>query len=113
MSNQRTTDTQRGTRDEQASGAAAGQHGAQAEKPTDIPAAGWKQIVVRAWKEAKADNVPMLAGGVAFFAFLSLFPAMIALISLWGLVVGGDNAVLELSVMEAHHLDNQGRVYDG
>jgi membrane protein len=61
--------------------------GVGAEKPTDIPAPGWKQIVKRAWQESKDDNVPMLAGGVAFFAFLSLFPAMIALVSIWGLVV--------------------------
>ncbi len=85
VSEQRTTTTQRDT----TGGGAADAPGAQADKPTDIPAAGWKQVALRAWKEAKADNVPMLAGGVAFFAFLALFPAMIALISLWGLAVGG------------------------
>lgn len=66
--------------------------GGDADRPSEIPAAGWKQVVKRAWAEAKADNVPMLAGGVAFFAFLALFPAMIALISVWGLVVGPDDA---------------------
>src|SRR4051794_2202939 len=30
--------------------------GEDAEKPTDIPAAGWKQIVKRAWAETKDDN---------------------------------------------------------
>ena len=63
-----------------------GHPGARAETPAQIPAAAWKQVLVRGWEEPKADNVPMLAGGVAFFAFLALFPAMIALISLWGLV---------------------------
>ena len=66
--------------------------GGHAQSPTEIPAAGWKQVVKRAWAEAKADNVPMLAGGVAFFAFLALFPAMIALISIWGLFVDADQA---------------------
>ncbi|MGJ7439459.1 YihY/virulence factor BrkB family protein [Aquipuribacter sp. MA13-6] len=66
--------------------------GGDATKPSEIPAAGWKQIVTRAFAEAKADNVPMLAGGVAFFAFLALFPAMIALISVWGLVVDDPSA---------------------
>jgi membrane protein len=73
-------------------GDTATQPGADATSPREIPAAGWKQVVKRAWAEAKADNVPMLAGGVAFFAFLALFPALIALISIWGLVVGPDEA---------------------
>src|SRR4051794_39868128 len=60
--------------------------GVGAEKPTQIPLRGWKQIVKRAWAENKADNMPIIAGGVAFFAFLAIFPAMIAAISLYGLV---------------------------
>lgn len=61
--------------------------GTQADKPTEIPAKGWKQIAGRAWKESKADNVPMLAAGVAFFGFLALFPALIATMTVYGLVV--------------------------
>src|SRR5215211_3893346 len=60
--------------------------GIHAEKPTDIPWAGWKQILKRAWAENKADNMPIIAGGVAFFGFLSAFPALIATISIYGLV---------------------------
>jgi len=60
--------------------------GIQAEKPTEIPWRGWKQILKRAWAENKADNMPIIAGGVAFFGFLSIFPALIALLSLYGLV---------------------------
>src|SRR5215210_1043980 len=60
--------------------------GVQAEKPTQIPWAGWKQILKRAWAENKADNMPIIAGGVAFFGFLSAFPALIATISIYGLV---------------------------
>lgn len=60
--------------------------GEQAETPAQIPATGWWQVVRRAMKEASADNVPMLAGGVAYFAFLAIFPALIAAISLYGLV---------------------------
>src|SRR6478736_5922513 len=60
--------------------------GEEAEKPTEIPPRGWWQVVRRAFKESSADNVPMLAGGVAFFAFLAIFPAIIAAITLYGLV---------------------------
>ena len=41
--------------------------GGQAEKPTEIPAKGWLQVVKRGWAEAKADQVPLLGAGVAFF----------------------------------------------
>jgi membrane protein len=59
--------------------------GGDAEKPTQIPAKGWLQVVKRGWAEAKADQVPLLGAGVAFFAFLALFPAVIALVTLYGL----------------------------
>jgi membrane protein len=60
--------------------------GADATSPRDIPARGWWQIVKRSWAEAKADQVPLLAAGVAFFAFLSLFPGIIAAVTTYGLV---------------------------
>jgi membrane protein len=59
--------------------------GGKAERPTEIPARGWLQVAKRGWKEAKTDQVPLLAAGVAFFAFLAIFPALIALVSLYGL----------------------------
>jgi membrane protein len=60
--------------------------GVTASKPTEIPARGWKQVVRRSWAENKADNMPIIAGGVAFFGFLAMFPALIAMISIYGLV---------------------------
>lgn len=60
--------------------------GADAETPTQIPRKGWIQVVKRAWKEAKSDQVPLLAAGVAFYSFLALFPALIASVMLYGLV---------------------------
>ena len=59
--------------------------GQDADKPTEIPAKGWLQIVKRGWAEAKIDQVPLLGAGVAFYAFLALFPAIIALVTLYGL----------------------------
>lgn len=59
--------------------------GATAEEPKQIPAKGWFQVTKRAWAEAKLDQVPLLAAGVAFYTFLSLFPAMIAAVTLYGL----------------------------
>lgn len=59
--------------------------GAKAERPSEVPKKGWFQIAKRAWAEAKADQVPLLAAGVAFYAFLSIFPALIALVMIYGL----------------------------
>jgi membrane protein len=59
--------------------------GGEAKRPTEIPPRGWLQVAKRGWKEAKADNVPLLGAGVAFYAFLAIFPALIALVSIYGL----------------------------
>jgi membrane protein len=60
--------------------------GVEATAPTQIPWRGWKQILKRSWAENKADNMPIIAGGVAFFGFLAIFPALIAMISIYGMV---------------------------
>lgn len=78
-----------------------GRPGSDAETPAEIPAEGWKQVVKRSLAEAKADNVPMLAAGVAFFAFLALFPASIALITMWGLVSSPEEAARQAESLTA------------
>jgi membrane protein len=60
--------------------------GRQAERPQQVPPTGWKDIAKRTAKEVKADQVPLLAAGVAFYVLLSLFPAIIAGVSIYGLV---------------------------
>ncbi|MDQ7993621.1 MAG: YihY/virulence factor BrkB family protein [Propionicimonas sp.] len=60
--------------------------GIAADSPTQIPPRGWRQVAVRGWREASADQVPLLGAGVAFFGFLALFPALIALSLVYGLV---------------------------
>ena len=63
-----------------------GDHGRQADAPQQIPPRGWKDIARRTLTEVKADQVPLLGAGVAFYALLSLFPAIIAGVSIYGLV---------------------------
>ncbi|MGA9103551.1 YihY/virulence factor BrkB family protein [Aeromicrobium sp.] len=45
-----------------------------------------RRTVLASWKQAQAQQAPLLAAGVAFYAFLSLFPAMIAAVLTYGLV---------------------------
>jgi membrane protein len=63
-----------------------GRQGRQADAPQEIPPQGWKAIAKRTAKEVKQDQVPLLAAGVAFYTLLSLFPAIIAGVSIYGLV---------------------------
>jgi membrane protein len=75
--------------------------GGKAGRPTEIPARGWLQVAKRGWKEAKADQVPLLAAGVAFYAFLSIFPALIALVSIYGLFADPATIANQLNSMTA------------
>lgn len=63
--------------------AAEGRH---AESPAEIPARGWLAVLKRTVQQLKSDNVPVVAGGVAFFCFLALIPALAAVVSIYGLV---------------------------
>ena len=59
--------------------------GRQADQPTDIPKEGWKDILLRSWREISAQNLFLIAGGVTYAALLALFPGLAALVSLYGL----------------------------
>ncbi|TDH63742.1 YihY/virulence factor BrkB family protein [Dankookia rubra] len=58
-------------------------HGA--ASPTEIPARGWWDIVKRTASEVSSDRVMSEAAGITFYALLALFPALAALISIYGL----------------------------
>ncbi|MCJ2130040.1 YihY/virulence factor BrkB family protein [Methylobacterium sp. E-045] len=60
--------------------------GRTAGSPTEITRAGWKDIAVRVYLEFNKDRVLAVAAGVTFFTLLSLFPAIAALVSCYGLV---------------------------
>jgi membrane protein len=66
------------------------QHGRQADVPQQIPPRGWLDIAKRTGKEVKQDQVPLLSAGVAYYTLLSLFPAAIAAVSIYGLVANPD-----------------------
>lgn len=59
--------------------------GRNAGSPAEIPAKGWKDILLRVYREFDDDHVMTVAAGVSFYALLSLFPAIAALVSIYGL----------------------------
>ena len=54
---------------------------------------GWGRILANTWAELDRDHVSIMAAGIAFYALLSIFPGMSALISIYGLAA--DPAVIE------------------
>lgn len=59
--------------------------GRSAEKPADIPARGWKDILLRVYRGISDDRILANAAAVTFYALLALFPAIAALVSIYGL----------------------------
>jgi membrane protein len=62
-----------------------GPQGHDAETPTEIPSSGWWSIAKRTVSEANNDRVMTEAAGITFYALLSLFPGLTALVSIYGL----------------------------
>jgi membrane protein len=73
--------------------------GRRAEKPTDIPAKGWKDIVWRLYDDIQNDRVLLVAAGVTFYAILALFPATAAIVSLYGLFADATTISQHLNIV--------------
>src|SRR5258708_31529839 len=58
--------------------------GRSAEKPSDIPARGWKDILWRVYAGISDDRILANAAAVTFYALLALFPAIASLVSTYG-----------------------------
>jgi membrane protein len=59
--------------------------GREAETPTQIPAQGWKDVLWRTYEQFGKDRVMSVAAGVTYYALLAVFPAIAALVSVYGL----------------------------
>src|SRR5690349_18278327 len=60
-------------------------HGREAERPEEIPARGWRDIVTRVWSEIGSDHVSLVSAGLAMYALLAVFPALTAAVSIYGI----------------------------
>jgi membrane protein len=72
--------------------------------PTDLKAGSWKQVLKRTFREFKEDNLTDWAAALTYYGVLSIFPMLIVLVSLLGLV--GHSATQPL-------IDNLGKVAPG
>ena len=73
--------------------------GRQAETPSKIPLAGWKDIAFRLKDEIANDRIGLIAAGVAFYGLLALFPAITALVAISGLLVEPNQIVEQLNAL--------------
>lgn len=74
--------------------------GRHAWRPYGIPAAGWRDIALRAGRRIGPDLFPLLAAGIAFFGMLALFPAIAMLAALAGLFFEPDLVVRQIESLE-------------
>jgi len=70
---------------EQRNGGRNGQ-GREPEGPTDLKTRGWFGVLKRTVTEFKNDNLTDWAAALTYYTILSIFPALIALVSILGLV---------------------------
>ena len=61
-------------------------YGKTADDPRKVPLRGWWEVIKRVVDQVTQDHVPVVAAGVAFFSFLSIFPAIAGFVILYGLV---------------------------
>lgn len=59
--------------------------GREATSPLRITGYGWLDVLRRVKVELKRDKCSLLAAGVAFYALVALVPALVALVSVYGL----------------------------
>src|SRR6478672_6694288 len=55
------------------------------DSPTDLTRLFWKYILRRTFREFSEDQCPDLAAALTYYSVLSLFPALLALVSLLGI----------------------------
>ena len=57
-----------------------------ADAPTDLLRGAWRGVVKRTLREYRADNLGDLAAALTYYAVLAIFPMLIVLVSLLGLL---------------------------
>jgi membrane protein len=73
--------------------------GRSATTPSEIPTRGWKDILMRVYEGLGDDRILANAAAVTFYAVLALFPALAALVSIYGLFADPGSIAKHLDAM--------------
>ena len=76
-------------------------YGRDATRPYHIPLKGWWQVAQRVWIESGRDNLTVVSAGCAFYALFAIFPALSALISLYGLTTAPATVENQFSMLSS------------
>jgi membrane protein len=72
-----------------------------ADSPGQIPRKGFKQVLLRVKDQVQKDHISIIAAGIAFFIFLALFPAIAALLSIYGLIMDPQQVQQQMNQVSA------------
>jgi membrane protein len=73
--------------------------GRSATSPHQIPMPGWKDILVRSWDDVSENHIFLVAGGVTYAVLLALFPALAALVSIYGLLLDPEQVERQVAAL--------------
>lgn len=73
--------------------------GRHASRPRELPLRGWKDIAVRAKNKSSSENLSIVSAGVAYYSLLAVFPALAAIVTLYGLVSSPDQVQQQVAAL--------------
>lgn len=76
-------------------------HGRDAGTPMAIPVPGWKETLWRVRAQMEANHANLIAASIAFYGFLSIFPAIAAFISIWGLAFDPQQVQAQIAMLSS------------
>jgi membrane protein len=76
-----------------------------AKTPSEIPARGWKDVLWRIYGKIGEDRIMLVAAGTTFYSLLAIFPAIAALVAIYGLFADPTSI--------AAHLDSLSGIFPG
>ena len=71
--------------------------GRAARTPSEIPRAGWRDILLRVFHRISEDNLSLISAGVALNTLLAVFPAMAVLASVYGMFASPAEVAKQIS----------------
>ena len=75
--------------------------GRDAPSPGAIPLLGWRDVLLRVSVKVRSDNLALISAGVAYYGLFAVFPALAALISIYGLIADPVDAERQVAALPA------------